>query len=186
MTPSIARPLFALFVGLLAAGLLFVPATAMAQAGQGQGGGQGHFTSPRHLLRVADDLDLTEEQREQIGDILEDNHGDIYPLRQEMRQEGESLQEMMGDANVERQEVYDQLDKVLELEAQVKRKRTSMMLDVRAVLNEEQLEMAQELFEERGGQMREQRREHRQQRQENRKQRRQQNRQRDGDERRGL
>jgi Spy/CpxP family protein refolding chaperone len=168
------RPTLALMVMLTAAlAMMILPATAMAQQGPGHGEkGQGHFTSPRHLMRIADDLELRDEQREAIGDILEENRSEIRPLRQEMRQESTTLREMMDDDSVSRQQVFEQLDKVLALEAQVKQKRTAMLLDVRDILDQDQREKARELFEDRRERMGERRGERRQNRQQRRQQRR--------------
>ncbi len=162
-----------LIMMIIAAVGLLLPATAMAQQGPGHGEkGQGHFTSPRHLMRIADDLDLRDDQREAIADILEENRGEIHPLRQELRQESAALREMMADDSVARQQVFDQLEKVLELESQVKHKRTAMLLDVRDILDEDQRAQAKELFEGRREKMRERGGERRQNRQQRRQQRR--------------
>ncbi len=157
-----------LFLMLLAAACMLLPATVMAQQGPRHGGGPGHFTNPRHLMQHADKLKLTEDQQEQIRQILEENRGEISPLREKLRQQGETLREMMADGAVDRQQVFEQLEQVLELEAQVKRKRTSIMLDVRDILDEDQRAQARELVEDRG----ERRQNRGQERRQNRQQRR--------------
>ncbi len=161
-------PLFLMF---LAAACMLLPATVLAQGGPRHGGGPGHFTNPRHLVQHADKLELTENQQEKIRQLLEENRGEIHPLRETLRQEGETLREMMADDAVDRQQVFEQLDQVLDLEAQVKRKRTAMVLDVRDILDVDQRAQARELFEEKGQRMRnrgKERRQHRQQRQQRR------------------
>ena len=162
-----------LLLMLVAALGLLLPATAMAQNGQRQGErGQGHFTSPRHLMQIADELELREEQREGIAEILQENRESMHPLRQQLREESRELRDMMGDMGIEREEIFEQLQKVLEIESQVKTQRTGMMLDVRELLDADQLDRAQELFEGRRKRMRNRGGEGQQNRQQRRPQRR--------------
>ena len=165
----IKRRRLPLFLMLVAAACLLLPATVLAQGGPRHGGG-GQMANPGHLMKLADELDLRDDQREEIGQLLEEGREEIRPLRQEMRQEGRALRQMMSDTTVDRAEVHEQLEKVLELEAQVKRRRADLFLDMRDILDDDQRARAQELLEEGRGEMREQRQQRRQNRGEHRRQ----------------
>lgn len=168
---------FPMVLMLLAALALILPATATAQQGpRHQDGGHGHFTNPGHILRAADELELSDDQRGEIRTLMEQNRATIKPVREQLQEEGKRLKEMMADSALERGEVLAQLDRVLALEGQVKRQRAEAFLDIRDVLTADQRAQAQELFEERGQQMRNRRGEHRGNRGEQRQQRRQRSR----------
>ena len=142
-----------LFVMLLATLGLLLPATAFAQQ-RGHKGGEGvdgHFANPGQLMRMADELDLRDEQRDEIRTLLEANREQVQPLREQLREQTRSLREMMADSSASQTQVLAQLDQVLELEGQVKRRRAVLFLEVRDVLDEEQQERARELLEERRG-----------------------------------
>ena len=137
---------------------LLIPATALAQRGPGphgpQGGEQmqmqGPF-APRHLMRMADELELREDQREALRTLLQENRAELQPMREQLREEGQKLQELMQQEGSSRAQVLRQLDLVLELEGDLKRQRAEMMLDVRELLDGEQRQKVRELIEERRG-----------------------------------
>lgn len=160
------------FLFFLIAASLVLPATALAEGGEhhrgGDGMGGGHFHSPGHIMRIADELDLRDDQRESIRELLSENREEIQQVRQNLREEMGTLHELMMDDSASRQQVLAQLDRVLELEGQIKRHRAEMMLDIRDILDADQRARAHELFQERREEAGEQRRERRQNRRQHR------------------
>ncbi len=157
-------------IAIAVALFVFAPALGVAQersgprGDRGEGMEMGQHINPRHLMRAADDLDLSDAQREQLRGLLEGQRERMQSVRSELREESKSLREMMADDSSQRRAVMAQLDRVLELEGQVKRQRAELMLDVREVLTAEQRAQARELFEDRRGERRQQMQERRQQR----------------------
>lgn len=167
------------FLVLLATFGLLLPATAFAQRGEGprsgerysqsderpyaqgrqgpgmRGGGglamRGEGINPRHLLRHAEELELSDGQQSRIRAILESQRDEVRPIHEGLREESQALQELMSTPAAQRSAIMAQLEVVLDLENELKRQRASLMLDIRDVLSPAQRAKAQEIMEARRG-----------------------------------
>lgn len=151
--------------------LMMIPLTAAAQEGPRhrsaeRGMERAHqmaeHINPRHLLRSAEALGLSDGQKESIAGILESHREEVQPLREELREEAGSLRELMGDSQAERQRILAAHERVQALELQMKQHRVEMFLDIRDVLTVEQRDQARSLLQDRGSERRQMMRERRQ------------------------
>lgn len=114
----------------------------------------GDFGSPGRLDAVADELGLSEAQRERIREIRDDARAGAADRREALRAEREALRGLWT-SDADDAKVLRQWEKVAALEDALRRERFEAMLDVRAELTVEQraavLERMTEARERRAG-----------------------------------
>ncbi len=94
---------------------------------------------PQLLLKHADALALTKAQKTQLRTLKKKLQADVQGLRFDMREESHKLTMMLDKPGTPEAKILAQVDKVMALEAKVKRKHVQMMLQVRKVLQPKQL-----------------------------------------------
>jgi Spy/CpxP family protein refolding chaperone len=145
---------FLAILGVLA--LLTGGLTALAQQGGGQGygrrgGGPGGPGGPGHgMARLADELDLSEEQREQVRGILKSYHeGELGETMEAMREAREGLRDVVHDSSATEDQVREAVAPIATLEEKLALLQHQVSLEIDAVLTEEQRAKAAELREQR-------------------------------------
>ena len=86
---------------VIAIGGIFI----FGQHGETRRGGRGGHFGERGLLRMADRLDLSDEQKTQIKTILEDSKTRVKPLMEEMRAQHEALAALGTDGRFDAEKV---------------------------------------------------------------------------------
>jgi Spy/CpxP family protein refolding chaperone len=111
------------------------------------GGGQGGHGGA-HMERMAEHLDLSEEQRQRMEAIHETNHPRMEELRSQMHEKKETIREaaMTGD-DAAAQAAADELG---ELASEAALLKANTMATVHGLLNEEQRERFEEMHERHG------------------------------------
>lgn len=104
-----------------------------------------YFVPPEQIMRHQSDLGITAEQREKIKQQVRNAQTRFTELQWDLRADLEALSMLLEDRNVSEDAVIEQLDKVLAVEADIKRTQLSMLIALRKVLTEGQLEEARAL-----------------------------------------
>jgi Spy/CpxP family protein refolding chaperone len=100
---------------------------------------------PDLIMRHQRELGLTGEQRRRILDVLRDAQTSFTEHQWDLQKELDALASMVGAGNHPESELIAQLDRILELEREVKRARFLLALRVRQQLTPEQIAKLQEL-----------------------------------------
>ncbi|MFP4133375.1 MAG: Spy/CpxP family protein refolding chaperone [Halothece sp.] len=108
---------------------------------------QGHQRRETNLL---DNLNLSEEQKNQLQTIRTDYQPRMIEQREQMAQANQTLREMMHN-NPSTEELRNQHEQVQGLRQEMANLRFERMLEMREVLNPEQREQFAELMQERRG-----------------------------------
>lgn len=156
------KTLFALSVCLLTAGVALAgPGPGRGHfGGPGPGFGPGHEAGPGHPIaaaflhgrweRIADHLDLTEAQRDQVRTLGEDLRATVEPLRESMGPLHESLRTAL-DATTPNATAVGEI--VIEIDVardQIKAATEAFIEDFEALLTPEQLELWEQWRENHG------------------------------------
>ena len=104
-----------------------------------------HFVPPEQIMRHQSELGITTAQREQIKQQVRNAQMRFTELQWDLQADMEALSKLLEDRNVSEAAVIEQLDSVLAAEADIKRTQVSMLIALRKVLTEEQLEEARAL-----------------------------------------
>jgi Spy/CpxP family protein refolding chaperone len=104
-----------------------------------------HFVPPEQIMRHQSELGITAAQREQIKQQVRNAQMRFTELQWDLQADMEALSKLLEDRNVSEAAVIEQLDSVLAAEADIKRTQVSMLIALRKVLTEEQLEEARAL-----------------------------------------
>ncbi len=133
--------------------MAFVGLAFAAAYGFGQ-----HATTPQQLdpmrralvepimaLEFAEEIGLTQAQRNQIEEELKAASAKFRPLQERLRSETRIMFELLERPGVTEREALDQLDRILDLEKQIKQVNLLCSLHVRAQLRPEQRERLQSL-----------------------------------------
>jgi len=120
--------------------------------------GYGQNTTPQQLdpmkralvepimaLEFAQEIGLTRAQRKQIEDELKAASVKFRPLQERLRSETRTMFELLERPGVTEKEALDQLERMLDLEKQIKQVNLLCSLHVRAQLSPEQRERLQSL-----------------------------------------
>lgn len=145
-----------LFVGFLSAGFLIGQPRPPAQPGPPpvaepeKARLQDFLFSADLVMRHQRELDLTREQRDFIVNEAKTAHSELMALRWDLQSRLQELTAAVEEGKVDEEELLAQLDKVLDLERQVKRTQLQLAVRIRNTLTKEQLDQLQELKELRG------------------------------------
>lgn len=104
-----------------------------------------HFVPPEQIMRHQSELGITAAQREEIKQQVRNAQMRFTELQWDLRADLETLSKLLEDRNVSEDAVIEQLDNVLAVEADIKRTQLSMLIALRKVLTEGQLEEARAL-----------------------------------------
>jgi Spy/CpxP family protein refolding chaperone len=106
------------------------------------------------MAHLADELDLSEEQKGEINDILTAHRKDMIRKNSEREIAEVELQELMRQENPDLGLIEEQIRKIADLGAGMKYSQIKVHLDVKNVLTEEQRKALKEIAKEKRGQMR--------------------------------
>lgn len=142
----------------LVAALALAPLASAGPPGAGPHGGHGdgpgfaaahgHFGGMmRHFERLADALDLTEEQRAEAHEILTAHREETRAARQEIRTIHETLQSTLDAGDADAQQVGELVIQAHGLRRELRSEREALHEELKKLLTPEQLEKL-ELLEE--------------------------------------
>ena len=97
-----------------------------------------HLFPPELIMNNADAINFTEEQRQELREIMEKKHGQFGGLQQALQQEVEALGKLLAQPASTQAAVLAQFDKVQDREREIKRAQLTLMLDLRSKLTDEQ------------------------------------------------
>ncbi len=126
----------------------FIAGLAVAQPGhgncKGEKPGNMHDGMPM-ILKMADKLELTDKQTEQIEAMSVDFKLQQIEIKAEIKKEQVLMKALMRNDNVSEREVFDKIDKIAALKADSKKLKFSHKNAVQSVLTVEQLNKLKEL-----------------------------------------
>lgn len=111
---------------------------------------QRYLFSPDLVMRNQDVLALTEEQRGQLVQEVQQAQSSFTELNWNLQKEVQTLTTMFEGSVIEEARILEQFDVVLDLERQVKRTHLVLALRMRNVLDEDQLAKLDEMRRKRG------------------------------------
>jgi hypothetical protein len=103
---------------------------------------EDHFISPEVIMKHQGELGITAAQREQIKQQVRNAQVRFTELQWDIQAEIENLKKLLEDRAAAEAPVLEQLNRVLAVEADIKRSQVSMLMALRRVLTDEQLEQA--------------------------------------------
>ena len=112
---------------------------------------------PEMVMRHAQDIGLSDEQREQITAVIQQVQSDIVPLEWEVRERTEVLTDLLEKPRVDEAAALAQVDRVTEIENQMKKTHLTLLIRVKNLLSEDQQQQLLTLREERREEFRERR-----------------------------
>jgi Spy/CpxP family protein refolding chaperone len=151
--------------------LLVIGLPAYAELGYGGRGGPGMgrdyrggappfgkaLFPPEMVMRHAQEIGLSDEQREQITAAIQQVQSDIVPLEWEVRERTEALTNLLESPRVDEAAALAQVEQVTEIENQMKKTHLTLLIRVKNALSEEQQRQLLTLREERRDEFRERR-----------------------------
>jgi Spy/CpxP family protein refolding chaperone len=135
------------------AGVLLVTGLpAYAQLGYGGPGGAGMgrdyrrgappfgraLFPPEMVMRHAQEIGLSDEQREEITAVIQQVQSDIVPLEWEVRERTEVLADLLEEPRVDEASALTQVERVTEIENQMKKTHLTLLIRVKNLLSEAQ------------------------------------------------
>jgi len=117
---------------------------------------QRYLFSPDLVMRNQDVLALTEVQRGELVQVVQQAQASFTELNWNLQKEVQSLTTMFEESAIE-EGILEQFDAVLDLERQVKRTQLVLALRMRNILDDEQLAKLDDLRRKRGKNLRERR-----------------------------
>lgn len=149
---KLTKSLLAATLVVSSVGLVTVVSAMPFADGPGCGRAGHHMAYSKHsssrgpnLERLADRLDMTEEQRAEIKVILDDAREQMVELREQIRENRVELRELTGQAEFDEVAVRSLADKQGDLKAEAIVLRARQRHDMKAVLTDEQLVQLDEM-----------------------------------------
>ena len=118
--------------------LLTVYLLLLAGLAQGQDLFQGSLFPAEMVMKNRESISLTDQQAEKIKAIHSKNAGEFSTLRWDLDAENEKLKKLLQEPKINSEAAQKQMDKVLNLENQLKKRQFSNLLAIRNELNAEQ------------------------------------------------
>ncbi len=136
---------------LLSFGLaLAIPAAVAAQEGVPHAESvHRHFFLPEVVMRHQRDLQLTEGQRETIKMAVTELQTSVVQLQWELLEANQQLIDLVKGQTVDERATLQQLEQVLQIEGQVKRRQLRLLIQIKNTLTIEQQETMDELLDRR-------------------------------------
>ena len=94
--------------------------------------------TPELIMQHRRAIELTDSQRDQITRMIGELQGRVVTLQWELVDEMEQLQRILAGPRVDLDRASDQMEQVLEREAQIKRAHLEMLVRIKNVLRPEQ------------------------------------------------
>jgi hypothetical protein len=108
---------------------------------------QRYFVRPELVMRNQQELDLTEAQRNTIVHEIQQAQTQFTGLRWDVQNETQALERLLQARSSDEPELLTQLDKILDLEREIKRTQLVLAVRIRNVLDEQQLRKLEEFRE---------------------------------------
>ncbi len=129
---------------------LLVAGFAIAQPGKGgcdgkRGDRHGKHNGTPMLLQMADQLELTEKQTEQIEAMAVDFKLEQIELRAEIKKEHVLMRSLKRNDDASEKEIFAKIDKISALKAESQKLKVSHKNAVQSVLTDEQTDKLKEL-----------------------------------------
>lgn len=118
--------------------LLTVYLLLLAGMAQGQDLFQGSLFPADLIMKNRDKISLSDQQADKIKAIHSKNAGEFSTLRWDLDAENEKLKKMLQEPKINADAAQKQMDKILNLENQLKKRQFSNLLAIRGELNEKQ------------------------------------------------
>lgn len=134
-----------LAIGLVSLGAIFI----FAQKGGGmrRGGGGGGFGSERGFMRMAEKLNLSDEQKTRVKQIMEDSKTRVKPLMESLRAGHQEVENLGTDGTFNEAEVQKIAASQAETTRQLIIEKEKTKAQIFAVLTPEQRAQAAEMKE---------------------------------------
>lgn len=100
---------------------------------------------PDLVMKHARDIDLTADQRKQITSAIGEAQGQLIDLQWQLGEAAEAVAQAIEPARVNEADALQKLDRVLDLERQVKRRQMALVIRIKNVLTPEQQARLKEL-----------------------------------------
>jgi len=104
-----------------------------------------NFFPPDLLLREAEAIGLTAEQKQFLKGELQTAKSRFTDFKQQLQKEMATLSELLDAERVDEQKAVEQLDKVLEQEREIKREQLRLLVGIKNKLTAEQQAKAREI-----------------------------------------
>lgn len=98
-----------------------------------------HYPGPKHVLAVADRLDLSDKQRAESRAIYDDMHGKAVALGEKLIAAEEDLDRRFGDASIDEASLGDALRAIGQIRAELRYVHLEAHLKQRRLLSDEQV-----------------------------------------------
>ena len=131
----------AITIGVLGLAMLVSPVAAQEE----DTGFDRHLFPPDLVMRHQQAVALTAAQRDQVSQAIQELQADVQQLQWDMSAAAEELTALVSETEVDRSAVLSQVDRVLDIERQIKRAHISMLVEVKNALTAEQHRLLQEL-----------------------------------------
>ena len=109
-------------------------------AGYALAGELNHYPGPRHVLDLAEDLGLTEEQEENVGGIFTDMQAEVRPLGRELVNLEERLDRAFRDEAIDEDALAQLTEESAAIEGSLRKAHLGAHLKTRDTLSPEQVE----------------------------------------------
>ncbi|MFI5379269.1 MAG: Spy/CpxP family protein refolding chaperone [Tepidisphaerales bacterium] len=133
-----------LYAQLLCGVLLVIAQSPLAQPRPADPIGD-NLIPPELLMKHQEELGLTAEQKQFMVEQVQQAQATLQELQPQMKKETEALAALLKADPADEQKVLDQLDKLLDVERQVRRTQMTLSLSIRSKLTAEQLAKAKEI-----------------------------------------
>ena len=134
----------------VAFGLMLFGSVATAQPGHGDQGMGQKSDRMGHLLKMADELELTESQIEQLQKLRTEFQLQMVDARAELQKARIQLRSLKQDSDVSKSTIFSAIDDLSEMQAEMKKVQYAHRLEMKSVLTPEQQEQAKTLKSEHG------------------------------------
>ncbi|MCK5439107.1 MAG: periplasmic heavy metal sensor [Gemmatimonadetes bacterium] len=108
-------------------------------------GFERHLFPPDLVMRHQQAIDLTDAQRDQVSQAIQELQANVQQLQWDMSAAAEQLTALVGETAVDKSAVLSQVDRVLHIERQVKRAHIAMLVEVKNALTADQQSQLREL-----------------------------------------
>ncbi len=105
---------------------------------------QSNLYSADRIMEKRDQLDLTDAQADAIKKIHAETAGEFSTLKWDLDDETKKLREMLSENKPNASAVQQQMDKVLALENELKKKKLEALVAIKSELNDDQIETLKE------------------------------------------
>lgn len=130
-------------ITICALGLVVLLRPAVAQ--DGDPAFERHLFPPDLVMRHQQAIGLSDAQRDQLSQSIQALQTDVQQLQWDMSAAAEELTALVRETEVDQAAVLSQVDRVLDIERQIKRAHIAMLIEVKNALTVEQHTLLQEL-----------------------------------------